>query len=128
VHALEVTVEDSEGSEVTIDLMLDVELKFASITTFGGHACGISIDSAAYCWGFGGNGRLGNGGVDNHSTAQAVAGGRNFDVLSVGGSFTCGLALGGDVYCWGNGADGKLGNGSLDDHSSPQAVSGGHTF
>src|SRR5690606_28756129 len=36
------------------------------------HTCAVASDNQAYCWGAGGNGRLGNGATSNQSTPRSV--------------------------------------------------------
>jgi serine/threonine-protein kinase len=38
------------------------DLKFVSVTTGQSQTCAIATDGNVYCWGFNGEGRLGNGG------------------------------------------------------------------
>jgi alpha-tubulin suppressor-like RCC1 family protein len=43
------------------------DLRFRIITANGFHACGLTVDSLAYCWGSGRYGQLGDGTVDHNS-------------------------------------------------------------
>jgi alpha-tubulin suppressor-like RCC1 family protein len=126
-------------------------LRFASVSA--GRAldydtCGVATDGAAYCWGHGGYGELGNGlpGYGCCDTPTAVVGGLTFVAVSPGEYFTCGLTTAGTAYCWGaNG--GSLGTGTatgpeqcwddigpntgtgwVDCSRSPVAVAGGLSF
>jgi alpha-tubulin suppressor-like RCC1 family protein len=74
------------------------------------------------CWGYNGNGELGNGNttsftvpvsVKNISTAAALTGG-NYDF--------CALLSTSHVDCWGSGGNGELGNGNFNDSDVPVAV------
>ncbi len=103
-------------------------LRFAAVTAGLFHTCGLTTSGAAYCWGGGGNGELGDGSTTDSSVPVAVAGGLKFMSLSAGGSNTCGLTTGGAAYCWGPNGAGLLGNGSTTSSSVPVAVSGGLTF
>ncbi len=86
------------------------------LTAGTSHACGLTADGAAYCWGFDGEGQLGDGG----STAsfhypvavdRGPLGGKSLIRLSAGGSHTCGLTADGGLYCWGSDSYGQLGDG-----------------
>jgi alpha-tubulin suppressor-like RCC1 family protein len=83
---------------------------------------------AAYCWGYNGNGQLGDGTTTGTRAPVAVAGGLTFSVLTGGGLHGCGVIPGGAAYCWGLGLYGELGNGSTAESHTPSPVSDGHTF
>lgn len=74
-------------------------------------ACGLGIDSTAYCWGAG---PLGDGTFNSSATPVPVSGGRKYIELAVGDDFGCGLEADGDVWCWGRNDDGQLGNSGPD--------------
>lgn len=101
---------------------------FAQISVGDDHTCAITPDGAAYCWGDGVWGRLGNGSDDDADRPARVAGGHTFAQISAGRSHTCGITPKGVAYCWGHGTNGLLGNGSYDDTDRPVRVAGGHTF
>jgi alpha-tubulin suppressor-like RCC1 family protein len=110
--------------------------------TNGGFTCGITTSGAAYCWGTGSNGVLGNGSTSSvQDTPVAVSGGLSFSFLSGAEAHICGLASGGQAHCWGYDGFGQLGNGRAMDgggttggyntnikSTTPQAVAGGHSF
>jgi len=57
---------------------------------------------AAYCWGRGESGQLGNGTVrSSASVPVAVTGSASFSSISVGVALACGLDANGYAYCWG---------------------------
>lgn len=90
---------------------------------FGGnsHTCAL-ISGAAYCWGLGTDGQLGNGSQTNKTYATAVTGSEAFSALSVGRLFTCGVKTNKTVMCWGKNANGQLGDGTTTTRSSPVSV------
>lgn len=126
------------------------ELRFRALSAGSSHACGVTADGTAYCWGDGSRGQLGIG----KSLAQCdsslggpcaalaptrVTGGITFTQVSAGRSHTCGVASDGSAYCWGDGAYGALGAGAqgqcsyYSNHAEclrfdPIAVSGGLRF
>lgn len=90
------------------------------------HACGVSADNRAFCWGFG---ILGNGSsYSQRLRPTAVAGGRAFREVSAGVDHTCGVTTDRRAFCWGGNSSGQLGNGSTSDRLVPFPVAGGHRF
>ena len=85
---------------------------------------------AAYCWGQGNVGQLGNGTSDDSSAVPvAVSGGRTFRGIDVGQDSACAVAPDDSAYCWGRNSVGQLGNGTSDDSSTvPALVSGSYRF
>jgi alpha-tubulin suppressor-like RCC1 family protein len=105
------------------------DLVFASVDAGGHHACGVTINGAAYCWGDNTYGQLGDGTTASSFAPIAVAGGLTFQAVSAGGDFTCGITTSGAAYCWGDNWDGQLGLGvSTGPYTSPVAVPGALTF
>lgn len=94
------------------------------------HTCALDTTGAAWCWGFGQGGQLGDGRAADSLVPVAVAGGLQFAALDVGlgGLVTCALTPGGAAYCWGPGNEGGLGNGSTDGALEPVEVVMGPAF
>lgn len=90
--------------------------------------CALVSGGAAYCWGYNGNGQLGNGSTTGTNAPVAVSGGLTFASLSSGGLHSCGVTSAGLAHCWGNGAYGQLGNGSLAENHTPVLVTDTLTF
>jgi alpha-tubulin suppressor-like RCC1 family protein len=84
---------------------VDGGLRFKAIDGGNVHTCGLTTDGAAYCWGSGGWGQLGNGARSDQRSPVPVTGGRTYTTLSIGTNHSCALTTGGTLYCWGgNGA------------------------
>jgi len=107
---------------------------FTDVSVGAQHACALTSDGAAFCWGNPGSGRLGIGPVpaSTRRSPVAVAGTRRFRAISSGTDHTCALDADGDAYCWGNNAAGQVGNGAGGAAGAtelePTAVAGGLRF
>lgn len=95
-------------------------------------SCGITVDSAAYCWGFGG---LGDGELNSVAATPVavVAVGSEAQyrrvVVSRHGYLTCGLVVGGLAQCWGSGVGGEAGDGEAEWSSTvPRLAVDGQPF
>jgi alpha-tubulin suppressor-like RCC1 family protein len=96
----------------------------AAVSAGEGHTCALLVVGDVRCWGFGGDGRLGTGSVDNigddelpTSTPLPVFLGQTHKALSIttGRSHTCVVLDDHTVRCWGFGFDGRLGYGNTND-------------
>jgi alpha-tubulin suppressor-like RCC1 family protein len=108
---------------------------FASLHPGGLHACGLTTNGAAYCWGVGG--ALGDSAtalpicsfdLPCSATPIPVAGGHTFTRMSSGSTHTCAVTPSGAAYCWGQNDFGQLGTGTATTASYPVPVSGGLSF
>ena len=94
------------------------------------HACATGANGAAYCWGYGGSGQLGNSssGSSNVPVAVTISGALSgvtlTSVATTGGAnnYMCALSSAGQAYCWGYGSNGQLGNSSTSGSNFPVAV------
>lgn len=78
------------------------DLRFSSLLPSARSTCGLTLDGAAYCWGYGIGGELGGGRENITHEPTAVTGGHTFLLLT--GRFsanTCGLTTGREILCWG---------------------------
>jgi alpha-tubulin suppressor-like RCC1 family protein len=97
-------------------------------TVVGGflHACGLTGTGAAWCWGSGNNGALGDGATGLQLLPVAVSGGRTFTAIFPA-TFdwrTCGIEASGAVWCWGHNGAGAIGDGTQTDRWVPVQVVG----
>jgi alpha-tubulin suppressor-like RCC1 family protein len=93
------------------------------ISAGGSSTCALVAYGGIDCWGFNGDGELGNGTMANSSTPVAVSGIIGATSVNTGYKHTCALIGSGSVSCWGANEVGELGNGTLASSSTPVAVS-----
>ncbi|CAN5896529.1 hypothetical protein BH24GEM1_BH24GEM1_01920 [soil metagenome] len=114
-------------------------LRFREISTGGGgftdlqqteiyeaHACGVTTDDKAYCWGWGG--AVGDGTWDTRRSPTAVAGNRRWKQVVAGFVNTCGVTRADVAFCWGGNYYGQIGNGTTSSSLSPARVAGDLRF
>lgn len=80
----------------------------------GGKVCGITADSAGWCWGNNFDGFFGNGMsqlLGTTPTPQAIVGGLTWKGLYASSYNVCGLTTSNQAYCWGHNFGALLGVG-----------------
>lgn len=98
------------------------ELRFISLSAGGAHACGISTDSLAYCWGSNQYGQLGDSTNTDRPAPVRVATDALFRAITAGEWHTCAIATDDTPYCWGRNNHGQLGVGGTGDRNLPRTV------
>lgn len=110
------------------------------------HTCAILDDGTVRCWGYGANGQLGYGNINNVGDTPATTpdklgavnlGGHRAEAISAGGSHTCAILDDATVRCWGFAFYGQLGYGNQNnaggtlantpDKLGPVNLGSGHT-
>jgi alpha-tubulin suppressor-like RCC1 family protein len=100
-----------------------------AIAAGGEHGCAITGAGGVACWGWNGNGQLGDGTSVDHLTAMPVKGlSSGVTAIAAGALHTCAVTTGGKALCWGSNSQGQLGDGTTTSHSTPVAVSGAGGF
>ncbi|MCA0295790.1 MAG: biotin transporter BioY [Actinobacteria bacterium] len=99
--------------------------KVASISAGETHSCAVTTKGKALCWGYNGNGQLGdNTTVDSHTPAVVYGMDTKVKSISAGWVGTCAVKTSGKARCWGDNSAGQLGNGTTIGSVKPVTVSG----
>jgi alpha-tubulin suppressor-like RCC1 family protein len=93
---------------------------FTSLTVGGGHACAITADGTAWCWGDNRAGQLGDSTTTNRADPVKVAGGLKFKAITAGYEHTCAQTLDGSLACWGLNKAGELGDSTASSRTVPR--------
>jgi Cutinase/Regulator of chromosome condensation (RCC1) repeat len=118
------------GNGTTIDSNTPVDVVglgsgVASVSAGFDHTCAVTTASAVKCWGWNGNGELGNGTTTNATTPVDVVGlGSGVASVSAGDYHTCAVTTDVVVKCWGLNTNGQLGNGTTTNAITPVGVIG----
>jgi len=125
----------TSGQLVQKRIVLNVSPSIAALgTVLGGvvpgglHTCAIDALSSLYCWGYNGNGTIGDGSRQHRYSPTLVGAGMNFTQVATGIGHSCALTDTGAAYCWGKNESGQLGDGTTIDRAVPTAVLGGLSF
>ena len=100
-------------------------LAFEQVAAGGGHACGLTTEGLAYCWGDNTRGQLGNASTDRALEPVGVLGGDRYLDIDADLGITCAVRIDGIAACWGAG---NLGNAGIHESHQPIAVTGGVPF
>ena len=104
-----------------------------SVVVGSAHVCALISDGSVSCWGWNGDGQLGNdqASCDTNSpdypdnclstTPVPVSGLGDVVQLAAGHDHTCALTSGGSVECWGDNGSGQLGNNEQGCQSNSQS-------
>ncbi|MBU1410317.1 DUF4215 domain-containing protein [Myxococcota bacterium] len=96
--------------------------RWTTVGIGGGQTCAIKSDGSAWCWGFNGDGRLGDGTFTDRSRPVQVTGFAQGSTAAGGVFHSCAVKTTGAAFCWGQGSDGQLGNGGTNATANPVAV------
>lgn len=120
-----------DGTEVPVEILLGTERPELLVgnddwqvfgTFGGGHTCGLATETA-WCWGWNGEGQLGDGLRVSRPEPMPVSGVSGVTAIAAGLQHTCAIA-GGRALCWGYNDRGQLGNGNQESTTTPGLVLG----
>jgi alpha-tubulin suppressor-like RCC1 family protein len=97
-----------------------------AIDAGGDHSCALKTTGALVCWGFNGNGQIGDGTTSNNRPTPVPVTGLSSGVkaVSASNSHSCALTTAGAILCWGHNLNGRVGDGTQTDRLTPVPVSG----
>lgn len=117
------------GGPVDSPVSVNNTLKFATLGTGYAHACALTTDNIAYCWGNDSFGQSGNGPAAPSRSPVRVSGNVQFKQISAGEFHTCGVGTDSVAYCWGWNSTGEVGSGAAGAIvTQPAAVTGTTRF
>lgn len=96
-----------------------------AIAAGAGHTCALLAGGGIMCWGYNGEGELGDGTTENALVPVEVLGlSSEAEAVSVGNEHTCALLSTGEAECWGGNSSGQLGIGTTETRYTPAPVTG----
>jgi uncharacterized repeat protein (TIGR02059 family) len=135
-----------DGTQSNRSTPLDVRTSSSSSTALSGvtaidiggfHSCAVTATGGVKCWGWSGDGQLGDGSsgdttkstspVDVHTSSTSNTPLSGVAAIALGANHSCALTTTGGVKCWGSNYSGQLGNGSSGssaDRNTPVDVTG----
>lgn len=140
--------DDNPGTTSSTPVSVQGGINLASVSAGGDHACGLTANGTAYCWGSNLLGQLGDTTTVNcpglftgtwpcSPRPLRIEGNLVFTNVSAGEFHTCGATTGHVGYCWGTNTDLQLGSSTTETcaatgggscSTTPLEVSGGHSF
>jgi alpha-tubulin suppressor-like RCC1 family protein len=99
-------------------------LDAVELATGTAHTCARRSGGTVYCWGYNGNGQVGDGTLVSRTAPVVVPTGGVSAQVGLGDLHSCAALDTGALMCWGNNANGRLGDGTTVDRALPVAVLG----
>ena len=96
------------------------------IASGANHNCAILDDGSVSCWGYNGQGQLGDGTTTSRNTptqTSSLGTDRTAVAITAGSDHTCAILDDGSVSCWGYNGYGRLGDGTTTNRNTPTQTS-----
>ena len=103
-------------------------LTFTAVGAGSAYSCGLTTGSVLACWGFNGDGELGDGTTVDRPVPAPDLSPSDVAGLSTGTYHACAVTTNGGAYCWGYNTSGQLGDGTTVTRMSATPVAGGLGF
>jgi alpha-tubulin suppressor-like RCC1 family protein len=101
---------------------------YVNVSAGGNFTCAMELSGAAWCWGAGASGQIGDGANAQRNVPTRVQGGHLFTRVTTGSLHACGIDTLFNVFCWGEGSSGRLGDGTGTDKNVPVPILGGLSY
>lgn len=106
------------SSSAPVEVVASPNSGWTQVSAGREHACGLKGDKSLWCWGYNGNGQLGDMSYQSRDVPTQVSGAhRDWVSVATGSNFSCGVrsAAGEDtLWCWGDNGNAQLGLGYQD--------------
>lgn len=121
--------DSTEQSDVPVSINMGamVGKTVAKISSGTYHTCAVTSDGKAYCWGYNGDGELGNSSnTESHIPVAVVnpLAAKTVRSIKAGAFHTCADTTDNLAYCWGYNGYGQMGNNSTNPSNVPVQVLG----
>jgi alpha-tubulin suppressor-like RCC1 family protein len=98
--------------------------RFDHVSAGDNHSCGVTLAGRGLCWGYNGDGELGDGTTTQRLTPVAISGDLALTLVTTGGHSSCAVTTDERAFCWGDNTYGQLGDGTSSDRLTPTPVVG----
>ena len=116
------TGRDFRGSDTPVRVALESDRTAEAISFGSQHSCAILDNGAAKCWGYNGEGQLGDGnvGTSANSPVSVILGeGKRAVAIASKHTHVCAILNDKSLVCWGGNVFGQLGNNDNTNHDTP---------
>ncbi len=105
--------------------VVGLDADIVAVSAGSDHTCALTRAGRVKCWGWNGNGQLGDGTtIMRLIPVEVVDLADSVQMVSAGGYHTCAITAGGGVKCWGENRSGALGDGTWTNRLTPVDVLG----